>query len=161
RPAQRLIGGHRYAVAITNRVKAASGDDLEVPPGFAALRDGKHTDHSLLEAMRPRFGDVLDALDTAGFPKSDLVVAWDFTVASDAFIHKDMIAARDRAVTALDGHPIQFTIATDAPIDDGSVIKRRISGTFDAPLLLTNSGGTAPGTVISRDADGLPMVQGF
>ncbi len=161
RPAQRLIGGHRYAVAITNRVKAASGDDLEIPIGFAALRDGKHTDHRLLEAMRPRFGDVLDALDTAGFPKSDLVVAWDFTVASDDFIHKDMIAARDRAVAALDGHPIQFTVATDAPIGDGSVIKRRISGTFDAPLMLTNSGGTAPGTVIARDGDGLPMVQGF
>ncbi len=161
RPAQRLTGGHRYAVAITNRVKARDGGDLPVPPGFAALRDGKHTDHSLLEATRPRFGEVLDALETAGYPASDLVVAWDFTVASDDFLHRDMIAARDRAVAALDTHPIQFTILTDDPVDDGSVIKRRITGTLDAPLFLTNSGKFNPGTVIARDGDDLPAQQGW
>ena len=69
RPAARLVGGHRYAVgdhATPSRRPTAS--DLPVPPGFAALRDGKHTDHELLEAMRPRFGEVLDALDEAGYP---------------------------------------------------------------------------------------------
>ena len=83
RPAQRLIGGHRYAVAITKAVKGADGNDLPIPPGFAALRDGKHTDHALLEAERPRFAAVLEALDSAGYPADDLVVAWEFTVASD------------------------------------------------------------------------------
>ena len=105
RPAARLAGGHRYAVAITNRVRAKNGDDLAVPPGFAALRDGKHTDHELLEAMRPRFAEVLEALDAAGIPEDDLVVAWDFTVASDAHLFADTATARDRAVAALDGAP--------------------------------------------------------
>ncbi len=161
RPAARLIGGHRYAAAITNLVKARDGSDLAIPPGFAALRDGKHTDHSLLEAMRPRFADVLDALDTAGFPADNLVVAWDFTVASDTFLHSDMIAARDRAVAALDTHTIGFTILTDQPIDSGTTIKRRITGTLDAPLFLTNGGAVGVGTTIARDAEGLPAVQGF
>ena len=111
--------------------------------------------------MRPRFADVLDALDTAGFPATDLVVAWDFTVASDDFIHRDMIAARDRAIAALDTHPIAFTIATDAPIDDGMMIKRRITGTLDAPLFLTNDGRFNPGVVIARDADDLPEAAGL
>ena len=83
RPARRLIGGHRYAVAITNLVKDRDGEDLAVPPGFAALRDGHDTDHALLEDMRPRFQEVLDALEVDGCPDSELVVAWDFTVASD------------------------------------------------------------------------------
>ena len=161
RPAARLKGGHRYAVAITNRVKSKDGTDLDVPPGFAALRDKKRTDHALLEADRPRLEEALDALDAAGFPRGDLVVAWDFTVASDDFLHRDMIAARDRALDALKTHPIAFTITSDAPINDGSVIKRKISGTFDAPLFLTQSGAFAPGTVMARDADGLPAVQGF
>ena len=161
RPAARLAGGHRYAVAITNRVRAKDGDDLAVPPGFAALRDGKHTDHELLEAMRPRFAEVLEALDAAGIPEDDLVVAWDFTVASDAHLFADLATARDRAVAALAGHPIAFTIATDAPIDDGSVIRRRITGTLEAPLLLTNNGAVAPGTRLARDAAGLPEVRGF
>ncbi|MFT3693119.1 MAG: hypothetical protein QM831_08250 [Kofleriaceae bacterium] len=161
RPSQRLTGGHRYAVAITTKVKAKDGGDLPIPPGFAALRDGKHTDHALLENERPRLKEVLDALDDAGFPSSDLVVAWDFTVASDDFLHRDMIAARDRAVAALDSHPIAYTITTDAPIDDGSQIKRKITGTFDAPLFLTNSGKFNPGVVIARDADDLPEQQGW
>jgi len=161
RPAARLIGGHRYAVAITRRVRARDGSELAVPPGFAALRDHKNTDHALLEAMRPRFADVLDALDAAGFPAGELVVAWDFTVASDQLLHRDMIAARDRAITALDAHPIQFAISSDAPIDDGTVIRRKITGTLDAPLFLTDGGATRPGTKIARDAAGLPALQGL
>ena len=160
RPAARLLGGHRYAVAITNRVRARDGSALATPPGFAALRDQKNTDHALLEAMRPRFGEVLDALDAAGFPASDLVVAWDFTVASDELIHRDMIAARDRAVAALDSHPIEFT-ASDASIGDSKLIKRKITGTLDAPLFLTQNGVAAVGTKIARDAAGLPALQGI
>lgn len=98
RPAARLIGGHRYAVAITTQVHARDGSALEVPPGFAALRDHKNTDHALLEAMRPRFAEVLTSLEAAGVAEDQLVIAWDFTVASDDFIHRDLIAARDRTL---------------------------------------------------------------
>ncbi len=159
RPAARLVGGHRYAVAITSRVLAADGEELPVPPGFAALRDGKSTDHELLEDMRPRFGDVLAALETAGFPADDLVVAWDFTVASDSFIRRDMTAARDRAVSAMAAHPLAYTITSDEPA--AGTIRRTITGTVEAPLLLTNMGRFTFGTRIARDAEGLPAVQGF
>jgi hypothetical protein len=161
RPAARLVGGHRYAVAITNRVKARDGGDLPIPPGFKALINKDHTDHPLLEANRQRLGEAVSALEDAGISSDDLVVAWDFTVASDDYIHRDMAAARDRAIAALQDHPQAFTITTDEPVDDGSVIKRKISGTFETPLFLTNNGGTQPGTVIARDADGLPALQGF
>lgn len=160
RPAARLAGGHRYAVAITRRVRARDGGELAVPPGFAALRDRRNTDHALLEAMRPRFADVLAALDAAGFPADELVVAWDFTTASDDFIHRDMITARDRALTALADHPIGFTIATDDKTNNGK-IQRKITGTLDAPLFLTQDGAFAPGVEIARDASGLPALQGF
>jgi hypothetical protein len=160
RPAQRLIGGHRYAVAITTAVKASDGSELPIPPGFAALRDGKHTDHALLEAERPRFADVLAALDTAGFPADQLVVAWEFTVASDDFIHRDMITARDAAVTALDGHTIAFTITSDTGSGGGSAT-REIQGTLDAPLFLTNGGDAVQQPVIARDANNLPMQLGW
>jgi len=161
RPAARLIGGHRYAVAITKLVKARDGSELVSPPGFRALVSNTPTSHPLLEAMRPRFADVLAALDSAGFPTQQLVMAWDFTVASDDFLHRDMIAARDRTLAALANHPIAYTITSDAPIDDGSEIKRELTGTLDAPLFLSNGGGFAAGTVIMRDGDGLPTTQGF
>src|SRR5262249_41453872 len=87
-------------------------------------------------------------------------VAWDFTVASDEFIHRDMIAARDRALAALDAHPIDFTVTADGPIDGGAVIQRKITGTLDAPLFLTD-GRAVVGTKLARDASGLPALQGF
>ncbi|MGN6107329.1 MAG: hypothetical protein ACTHU0_19630 [Kofleriaceae bacterium] len=158
RPGRRLIGGHRYAVAITERVRARDGGPLAVPPGFAALRDGKHTDHRLLEAMRPRFDDVLDALEAAGFSEDELVVAWDFTVASDAALLADPIAARDRALAALASRPLVYTVLTDETAADNS---REITGTVDAPLFLTRGGAFEAGTVIARDDAGLPAFQGF
>jgi len=160
RPLARLIGGHRYAVGITTRVHARDGSDLAVPPGFAALRDHKSTDHALLEAMRPRFGDVLDALETAGFPACNLVVAWDFTVASDELLHRDRVAAHDRALAALDAQPGKLAIASDTPIDDGKLIRRKITGTLEAPLFLTQRGAPNLGTTIARDDVGLPTLQG-
>jgi hypothetical protein len=161
RPAQRLVGGHRYAVAITKAVKAKDGGELAIPPGFAALRDHKVTDHALLEKARPRLEEALDALEGAGFARGDLVVAWDFTVASDEFIRRDMKSASSQALAALKTHAIQYTIMSDQPIGDGTQIKRQVIGTFDAPLFLTNNGAAVSGTTVARDADGLPMLLGF
>lgn len=160
RPAARLAGGHRYAVAITNRVRAQGGGALEVPPGFAALRDDRHTDHARLEAMRPRFAEVLDALEAAGIADDDLVLAWDFTVASDAFITQDAATARDRAVAALASRALAYTVTSDEVIPTGP-IRRKVTGTVEAPLFLTNGGAFGIGTKVARGADGLPALQGF
>lgn len=77
-PSVPLAHGHRYAVAITDAVVDLEGDELESPPGFAALLDDRYTDHDRLEAIRPRFDDTLDALESAGLDVDALVVAWDF-----------------------------------------------------------------------------------
>ena len=162
RPALRLVGGHHYAVAVTDRVKSASGGELPIPPGFAALRDGVSTDHALLESMRPQFPAVLDALEAAGAPRSGLVLAWDFTVASDEFLTAEMIAARDRAVAAIENRPLAYTIVTDQQPDPHNAnIGRYITGKLDAPLFLSSPAFGVDGTTTVRDDQGLPVVQGF
>jgi hypothetical protein len=161
RPAFRLTGGHRYAVAITTAVTSASGGALPISPGFAALRDGKPTDHALLEAMRPRFTAVFDALAAAGVPKRSLVLAWDFTVASDDFLHREMIAARDRTLAAIANHPLGYTISTDQPDPSHAGITRYITGQLEVPLFLNTPDFNVDGTTTVRDADNLPVVQGF
>ena len=162
RPAMRLIGGHHYAVAITTRVKAGDGSDLPISPGFAALRDGASTDNKRLEALRKDFGSVLDALETAGVARTDLVLAWDFTVASDDYLHREMIAARDRALAAVQNHPLAYTLATDqAPDPRDAQIGRYVTGKVDAPLFLTTPSFGVPDTTTVRDGNGLPVVQGF
>ena len=163
RPAQRLIGGHHYAVAITNRVKRADGGELPSPPGFAALRDGKHD--------RPRAArgdaaavriDVLAALETAGVAKAELVLAWDFTVASDDFLHREMIAARDRALAALvESSDRLHDHDRSAPDPGKPEIARHITGKLEAPLFLNSPAFGVDDTTTVRDAEGLPVVQGF
>jgi hypothetical protein len=157
RPAARLAPGHRYAIAITSRVVAADGGDLPVPPGFKALRDDRRTDHALLEAMRPRFDDVLDVLDEAGIPDDELVVAWDFTVASQPSAQRDLVAARELARATLASHPTLHTITDDRR----DALGRQLTGTFDGPLFLSNGGELRAGTRLVRDDAGLPAVQGL
>lgn len=129
-PAARLVAGHRYAVAITNRVTAADGEDLAVPAGFAALRQEVVTDHHLLEAARPRLVEALDALDDAGVNETDIVLAWDFTVASDTHV---LDTLRDRALALR-----SFDVTLDRNVRrTGSV--RLVTGTLTAPLV---GGGT-------------------
>ena len=160
RPAARLVPGHRYVAAITTRVKARGGANLPISEGFAAIRDGKETSHPLLEAARPRLVEALDALAAAGIPRSELALAWDFTVASDERMRAPMISARDQVLAALDRMPATFTIESDQP-GDGAQIRRRVDGTFRAPLFLTQGGAYAPGTVLDLDAAGVPMMQGM
>jgi hypothetical protein len=160
RPARRLDGGHRYAVAIRRSLRAADGGTLPVSPGFQALLDGGATSHPLLEAMRPRFGEVLAALAAAGVPTDDLLLAWDFTVASDDYVFGDALLARDRALDALDATPPDFEVVGDQPVDDGSVIRRRIVGRYDVPLVLTNDGRYTDATTLARDGAGQPQVVG-
>lgn len=161
RPAARLTPGHRYAVAIRKAIKARDGGDLPSSPGFQAIVDGTATGHPLLEAARPRLIEALDALATAGFPRADLALAWDFTVASDDFVHRVPKSARDQTLAALDATPTTYTIVSDAPVGDGQQIRRRIDGTFKAPLFLTQNGAYAPGTVLDLDANGLPLMRGM
>jgi hypothetical protein len=159
RPAARLEPGHRYAVAITDRLLARDGEALEVSPGFAALRDNRTTDHPLLEHMRPRFEDVLVALDDAGVPAdgADLVIAWDFTVASDQVMRADLGIARDRALATLATHPPLVAVTSDSRLSG----VRTIAGTLDAPLILSNGGEARAGTRVVRDDNRQPAIQGL
>lgn len=162
RPAQLLKGGTRYAVAIKKTLKAAGGGELPVPPGFQAIVDDRATSHALLEQVRPRYPAIFAALDAHGIPKDELVVAWDFTTASRASVRADLVAARAAALAMIGtGEQLTYTITRDnlAPTDPR--FARRIDGTFDAPLFLTDGGRTAPTTELVRDASGQPMATGF
>ena len=120
RPAARLVGGHRYAVAITNRVKAAR---RRRPARPARLRGAARRQADRSPAARGDAAAVRRRARRARggrHPSDDLVVAWDFTVASDDFIHRDMIAARDRAISALASHRSRSRSPSDVPIDDGA-----------------------------------------
>lgn len=157
RPAARLVGGRRYAVAVRKSLRGADGAALPVSEGFQSLLDGGSSPHPLLEKMRPDFGAVLAALESAGVPRDDLLVAWDFTTASDEFLFRDVRSARDQTIAALDATPSAVEVIATEPVDVGV----KITGTFTAPLYLSNDGRYVEETVIVRDASGAPSLQGM
>ena len=158
RPAQRLVGGHRYAVGVRRAVTHPDGSPLQRTAGFQAVIDDVASGSDRLDAARPRLREAVAALDAAGVPDSDLVVAWDFTVEDDASAIADPVAARDSALAAMGplGASLTYTI-TD---DEGTVmadprIARRISIDFTTPEV------AGPGLEgYHRGSDGLPMASG-
>jgi len=160
RPAVRLKGSHRYAVAIRKSLKAKDGGELMISKGFQSIVDGTKTDHELLERTRSRYDAIFAALSAEGISKDDLVVAWDFTTASDASMRSDVLTARDIAMTEMgvNGANQTYTVEKDEAHGD-SEIARRIEGTYSAPLFLYHDGRPVAGGVLVRGTDGKPEFQ--
>lgn len=161
RPANRLRPGTRYAVGIRKSLEARGGGELPIPEGFAAILEDRETDHPLLERVRDRYGDIFAALDAVGVPRDDLVVAWDFTTATDESVRSSMLTARDAAMPAMGdlGANLSYEITKDEPYGDGTQIARRVLGTFQTPLVLTDN--ASDDSVMARDASGNATVVGM
>jgi hypothetical protein len=99
---------------------------------------------------------MFDALAAAGVDKRELVLAWDFVTVSDEFIRSDLQTMRAAALPAIgaDGANVTFTTTPSTP----PAFPRRYTGTFTSPSFLTD--GEADASVMRRDAQGLPMLQG-
>ena len=158
RPAQRLLGGHRYAVAIRKAVHVNGGGAPPITDGFQAVLDDRDTGHVLLDKARPRLREAVAALEAAGIPRDDLVVAWDFVIADDASVIADGVAARNAVLAAMgpNGVNLTYTITSDTgTLNADPRIARRIELDFEVPAV---TGDGLAGYY--RDANGAPMVQG-
>jgi hypothetical protein len=156
RPLARLRPRGHYAVAIRNTVKDASGRPLEAPEAFEALRDGKDFDHPRFPALAANAKLMFDGLAAAGVSRSELVLAWDFVIASDEFIRRDLLTMRAAALPAIGaaGANVTFTVTPKPPGD----AHQRYTGTFTSPSFLTD--GEADASVMRRDPQGLPVLSG-
>ena len=65
------------------------------------MRDGKRTRSKSIERRRKSMRRVFPALERAGIPRRNLVLAWDFTVASAESTTGDMLHMRDTAFAQL------------------------------------------------------------
>ena len=124
RPAVRLSGGTRYAVAIRSSLQGLAGP-LESTAAFRALRDGGSSGNDRLDAkLRTRFPAMLDALAAAGIPTDDLVVAFDFDTADDATLIADPLAARDAAMAVVgNGDSVAYTVKSDMVNPDPGIAR--------------------------------------
>lgn len=171
RPAESLVPGRRYVVAVRNVVDA-DGNPLEAEPVFAAIRDRRPSTIPAVEERREALEPVLRRLRAFGVRRKELVLAFDFVVQSDRSLTDEMLAMRDHAFAWLaqeqaTGLPT-FTVDRVDEInpdcaDPAQPVWRIVEGTFAVPLFLTHDPIAQPGFValLRRDATGAPEAQGL
>ena len=159
RSASRLAPGSRYVVALRRSLRAVGGGELAISPGFQSLLDGTTTTDARLERVRPRYVETFAALEAAGVPKGDLVLAWDFTTASDELVRRDMLEGRDAMLAAAGelAANVTFEVTSDEPDGDPTETLRIVRGTFTGPSVLTEDDDDG---VLARDADGHVVANG-
>ena len=129
-------------------LKTASGATIPAPEGFRYYRDQLPYESNTIQARRAHFESLFRTLRSAGIRRSDLYLAWDFTVGTDERIARQMLHMRDDAFAelgdtdldngALEGASPGFAVgAVDefTPAQDPEVA-RRIRGTFTVPCYL-------------------------
>jgi hypothetical protein len=162
RPLVRLENERRYVVAIQGLLDP-NGAEIEAPRGFMELRDGVLTDAPALEAVRDRYeSDVFGVLEAAGVGRAGLTLAWDFSTQSIESATGDMVEARQIGLDYLDGQAPDVEIdevleGSAALPDTAEWVARRINGTVEVPLVLTND---QPGGRLTRNAEGAVIQSG-
>ena len=156
RPARNLLEGHRYIVAM-RRLEKPNGRRIEPSRAFQVYRDAIGTFIPAVEARRQHFESIFGTLGFAGVRRDNLVLAWDFTVASERNLTERMLHIRDDAFAALGASAPEFTV-TEVVDNPSADVLRQVRGTFQVPLYLTGTG--APGSKFAYGPDGLPVQNG-
>jgi hypothetical protein len=164
-PSVNFAAGHRYVVAMRN-LKDANGQAIPAPDGFRYYRDQLPSSDAPINAQRGRFESIFNTLRAASIKRSNLYLAWDFTVASDENIAARELHIRDDALATLgdttpgngvmDGSAPAFQVTqvdNFTPVEDPE-IARRVRGTFTVPCYLEPS--CAPGGSFHLGPDGMP-----
>lgn len=154
RPLERLEDGQRYVVAIRG-LRDPSGQPLPAPLAFARVRDGDYAHPALADLGRYE-ADVFAPLAAAGVARSELQLAWDFTVRSRNNAIGDMLAVREQLIAYFESTPahIEIISVSEQPQEHQY---RRIEATVDVPLFMESPD---PMAALRRDADGVVVSEG-
>ena len=146
RPARNLREGHRYVVALRDLV---DGDGEPLPPSdvFRAYRDMLDTGIPALENRRWSMEGLFGTLEFYGVEREDLILAWDFTIASKRSLSERALHMRDEAFEELGNTAPDFQV-TSVTESTRSDLLREVQGTFTVPNYLTGSG--AAGAVLNN-----------
>ena len=167
RPARNFDEGGHYIVALRN-LRDASNAAVEPPLPFRVYRDRLITEQAAVESRRPHLEQLFSQLQDAGVARSNLYLAWDFTVASENSLSERALTIRDDALERLgdttpgdgivQGDAPDFTVTsvTDFTPAQNANLLRQVDGTLDdVPCYLNVDGCPAdPGANFSFDGDG-------
>ncbi len=148
-PGKNFTEGHRYIVAMRN-LKNQNGNTLAAPTWFKLLRDREPLPPDQ-QSQKARYDSIFKSLGQAGIQRSNLYMAWDFTVMSRRSLSSRMLHIRNRAFLQLGdanladgiaaGHAPVFEVTSQedfTPAEDPRVM-RIVTGTFQVPCYLTTN----------------------
>jgi hypothetical protein len=159
RPAVPLPRGVRVIVGLRGFVDEA-GEPVEVPEGFAALRDATASRLRGVHARRAHYeADIFPALAEAGFERDELQLAWDFTVATDAALDT-LLNLRDDLYAAIGEAGPAYTIDQIETMSDPN-IAFVLHMTAQVPSFVGAPDENGLRRLNPRDADGHVTSSGF
>jgi hypothetical protein len=166
-PAVNFASGHRYIVALRD-LKNAAKEKLQAPAGFQYYRDNVPSEQEAINVRRPHFEEIFSTLEGAGIARSNLYLAWDFTVASDANNSGRELSMRNDAFAQIgdtnlsdgvvEGVSPSFTVTNVENEPNPGQIARRVQGTFTVPCYLFPNCG--PGGTMHLSGEGAPIQNG-
>ena len=135
RPLQAMAFGTRHAVVLTTALRQSDGSPLPPPERFAALRDGQDPPPGL-EGWVDHYEDLFDRLEGEGIPREDLLLAWDFVVASQDNLTRPLDVVLEGMRDATSEDP-PWEISSLQTSEEGAPINghvwREVKGTFRLP----------------------------
>ena len=155
-PAVSLEAATTYAVGLRGLL-TTEGTPVVPTPAFRVLRDGLGTDIAVIEDRRDTMTRTIDALERGGVAPEELQLAWSFTTASTENTTADILQMRDETLDGLGNSTPEFEITTVTENPEPG-LARLVEGTYSVPNWMTFGGG--PGTVLNRDDDGRPEING-
>ncbi len=136
RPMAPMEPGARYLVVLTQALRSADGDALTSPDAFIALRDGILTSDADVEDMRARFEGLFETAAAAGYPRQELLLAWDLQVASEEGVTGPIRSMRQQLFADIDEQGVPYTIE-DVEVDPNGDVAFIVRGSFQPTSFLT------------------------
>ena len=138
RPMEPMEMGDRHVVAFTGDLTDVDGKALESPEAFRVLRDGVFTTNPEIENVRAHFEELFEFLEGKGYPRDELLLAWDFSVASDEWLLGSVLSMREKALAEIASDLLGYTIDEEGGIEDdpNENVARLVRGSFEVSTFI-------------------------